>query len=117
MCQDRGVGLRVLVQCYGCMFIERTRRRSRCCAAHICAWRTGCRCLRRMRLWSGVYERVVDARVHASAAAPLAPRAEEISLHVACLHAIRVSQDVLCCAPTTFPTWLAKTDTRALSDT
>ena len=102
MCQDRGVGLRVLVQCYGCMFIERTRRRSRCCAAHICAWRTGCRRLRRMRLWLGVHERVVDAGVHASAAAPLAAQAEEIRIHVACLHATGVSLDaLLCVAPWT----------------
>ena len=97
VCQGRGVGLRgVLVQCYGCMLIERTRRRrSRCYTAHICAWRSGCRCLRRMRLWLGVHERVADAGVHASAAAPLAAQAEEIRMHVACLRANLVSQGAL----------------------
>ena len=92
----------VLVQSYGCMFIERTRRHSRCYTAHSCAWRTGCRRLRRMRLWLGVHERVVDAGVHASAAAPLAAQAEEIRIHVACLHAT-AGCALLCVAPWTFP--------------
>ena len=38
----------------------------------------------------------VGARVHASAAAPLAAHAEEIRIHVAGLHATGVSQDALC---------------------
>ena len=43
----------------------------------------------------GVCMSVVDARVYASSAAPLAARAEEIRMHVACLPIL------------TFPTWLA----------
>ena len=40
----------------------------------------------------------VGARVHASAAAPFAPRPEETRMHAACLLATGASQDALCCA-------------------